>query len=56
VYRCQQISKEIELVNIPSAHFSTSSSPTGNPKLVVKVCDTSDEVKRNAAKHEAEIL
>jgi len=56
VYLCQPVPDDIQFVTVKSAHFSSNSSTTANRQLVVKVCDTSDVNKAQAARNEAIIL
>jgi hypothetical protein len=56
VYLCQPVPDDIHFVTVKSAHFSSDSSTKPARNLVVKVCDTSDVNKAQAAKNEAIIL
>lgn len=55
MYRCTPLEQDIQFITLKSAQCSSSSSQMPR-KLVVKVCDTSDVNKAQAAKNEAEIL
>ena len=48
--------EDIQFVTIKSAHLSSNSSMTQNRQLVVKVCDTSDVNRDQAARNEVDIL
>lgn len=48
--------QDIQFVTVKSAHLSSNSSTTQSRQLVVKVCDTSDYNKAQAAINEAKIL
>ena len=56
MYRCLPLPSDIQFVTVKSAHLSSNSSTTQNRQLVVKVCDTSDFNKAQAAVNEANIL
>lgn len=48
--------QDIQFVTVKSAHLSSNSSQSQVNQLVVKVCDTSDVNKAQAARNEANIL
>ena len=57
VYMCQPMPQDIQFVTVKSAHLQSSNSSTQpSHKLVVKVCDTSDVNKAQAALNESNIL